>query len=324
MQQEALPPRPKDFFLLHFIVLLWGFTAILGKLTSLIPADIVLWRTGFAAIGLWLLYAGKLKPNTKHQSTSTQSFEPITPKIAYQILATGSFVAIHWFLFFLAARVGNVSSCLAGIATGSVWAALLEPAFERRRPGLLELGSALAVLVGLLLIYATQASAIAGVAIGVCSAMFAALFSIANRHFVTKARVHYGVISAFSLSGAFIVSCLLRAIGGSLGWFTGGPLPQIPQGYDWLWLNILAWLCTVFAFSRSVALLQRFSAFSATLAVNMEPVYGILLAYLIFGESEAMSTGFYLGTSVVLLAVIGHPLVQYLQKSRRIANTPPA
>lgn len=279
---------------MHFIVLLWGFTSILGKLISLSSVEVVVWRTGLAVAAMWLLFGSRVRKAT------------LPPGLAGKCILMGSLITMHWFTFFLAARVGNVSSCLAGIATGSVWTALLEPAFERRRVNRADLLTAVVVLLGLLVIFYEQADAAVGVGIGIFSASFASVFSILNRHFVRQSDTYS--VSVFGLTGAFLFSLLLLPAGLLLG-ITPTLLPALPVGYDWLWLFLLSGVCTVFAYTVSIELLKRFSAFAATLAVNMEPVYGIILAWLIFKQAEAMSTGFYVGTALILLAVVGHSIL---------------
>jgi len=285
-----------DFLLMHFIVVLWGFTAILGALCNIGPLDLVWWRTGMAVLAMWLLFWRRL------------DWARASRKLKLSLLCNGALIATHWYLFFLAARVGNVSSCLAGLATGSLWTALLEPMVDKRRIAMPELLSGAVVLVGLGIIFYEQADAAVGVLLGVASALFAALFSVFNKGFVRVSNPF--LVSAMGLSGAFLSSTVLM-IGSFAFGLRANSLPSLPVGYDWLWIAILALVCTVFAFTATVNLLKRFSAFTANLAVNMEPIYGILLAYAFFGKAEAMTPGFYIGTSIIILAVLGHPLADW-------------
>ncbi len=293
---QAQHPRLQDYGLLHFIVLLWGFTALLGMaLAPLTPNEVVFWRTLAAALAMWALFGRRI------------SRQPMgTPRL-WAILGTGTLIAIHWWLFFLAARVGNVSSCLAGIATGSVWTALLEPVVDRRRIRWADLATAVVVCLGLLVIFAGQADKAWGVAIGIASALFSSLFGLCNRYFVRSGSDVFA-ISTVGLSGAFVTTAFMLPLSAWAG-FQPTVWPALPQGSAWLWLFLLSGVCTVFALTASVALLRRFSAFSTSLAINMEPVYGILAARLLLGQTEAMTPAFYLGTAVILLAVLGHPLL---------------
>lgn len=299
---QAQHPRLQDYGLLHFIVLLWGFTALLGMaLAPLTPNEVVFWRTLAAALAMWILFGRRI------------SRQPIGAPRLWAMLGTGTLIAIHWWLFFLAARVGNVSSCLAGIATGSVWTALLEPVVDRRRIRWADLATAVVVCLGLLVIFAGQADKAWGVAIGIASALFSSLFGLCNRYFVQSGSDVFA-ISTVGLSGAFVTTAFMLPLSAWAG-FQSTVWPALPQGSAWLWLFLLSGVCTVFALTASVALLRRFSAFSTSLAINMEPVYGILAARLLLGQAEAMTPAFYIGTAVILLAVLGHPLLLARQKA---------
>jgi drug/metabolite transporter (DMT)-like permease len=291
-----MKPRGQDYLLLHFIVLLWGFTSLLGfMLKPLTPMEVVFWRTLLAAACMWGLFYKRYQAS------------PLIGRRLQAVAFNGFLIGIHWFLFFLAARVGNVSSCLAGIATGSVWSALLEPYFEKRKVQWEDLVSAVVVLIGLLIIFAGQADKAMGVIVGIASALFSSLFGIFNRRFVQTGSDVFAV-STVALTGAFGSTILLLPFA---VWFGFQPtwVPQIPVGIDWLWLGLLAGVCTVFALTVSVSLGKRFTAFASSLAINMEPVYGIILARIILGQAEFMTHAFYLGTALILLAVLGHPVL---------------
>lgn len=291
-------PSPTDYFQLHFIVLIWGFTAILGKLLQPLDASaVVLFRTGLATIGLLAVL------RFRKQSLA------ISPIDRWKLLATGGVIALHWVLFFLAARLANVSVCLAGMATSSLWASVLEPIVLRRRVRLIEVILGGVVMSGLYLIFRFEFDKVVGLAVAVFSAMLSSLFTIINSRFAQ--RYESLVISAYEMAGATV---------GALGlWLTVRyVLPTdttqvtqfVPETADqWLWLGILSMVCTVYAYSVGVSLLRKFSPYMAILTVNLEPVYGILLAVLVFGDTERMTAGFYLGTLVILLAVLSYPFL---------------
>lgn len=291
-------PSPTDYFQLHFIVLIWGFTAILGKLLQPLDASaVVLFRTGLATIGLLVVLRFRKQSLT------------ISPTDRWKLLATGGVIALHWVLFFLAARLANVSVCLAGMATSSLWASVLEPIVLRRRVRLIEVILGGVVMSGLYLIFRFEFDKVVGLAVAVFSAMLSSLFTIINSRFAQ--RYESLVISAYEMAGATV---------GSLGlWLTVRyVLPvdptQVTQfvpetAAQWLWLGILSMVCTVYAYSVGVSLLRKFSPYMAILTVNLEPVYGILLAVLVFGDTERMTAGFYLGTLVILLAVLSYPFL---------------
>ena len=288
-----MKPSFSDYFQLHFIVLIWGFTAILGKLLE--PMDssaLVLFRTGLAVGGMGTLLF------FQRQSVA------VAPGDRRKLLGVGAIIALHWTLFFLAARVANVSVCLAGMATSSLWASVLEPLLLRRRVRAFEVFLGLVVLGGLYLIFRFEFNKGLGLTLAVLSAMLSSLFTIINSRFAPKYNAL--VISYYEMMGAFV---------GSAGLVLGyvlltSPLPETlypTRGAQWGWLLVLSLVCTVYAYSVGIKLLRKFSPYLAILTVNLEPVYGIVLAVLIFGASERMTPGFYAGTLVILAAVLAYP-----------------
>ncbi|KAB7732866.1 EamA family transporter [Rudanella paleaurantiibacter] len=296
--------RTADYLHLHFIVLIWGFTAILGKLLDpLSPLAVVLYRTLLAVIGMGaVLWYGHRNENP---------VAPVSSRDRWRLLGVGAIIAVHWMAFFAAARLANVSVCLAGMATSSLWASVLEPLLLRRRVRPVEVLLGAVVMGGLYLIFRFEFDKVGGLLAAILSAMLGALFTIINSQFTH--RYEALVISTHEMAGAFLTSVPLVGLY-SLIW--GQPTDVFwPQsGAQWGWLLLLAWVCTVYAYTAGVRLLRKFSAYLAILTVNLEPVYGILLAVLIFGDTERMTTGFYLGTLVILVAVIGFPFLANKEK----------
>ncbi|MBO0950324.1 DMT family transporter [Fibrella forsythiae] len=295
-------PSFRDYLHLHFIVLIWGFTAILGLLLEPLGAPaLVALRTGLAALGLVVVLRVKpglaLKGNVPEQRQANDQ---------WALLATGGIIAVHWFAFFWAARLANASVCLAGMATSSLWASALEPIILKRRVKAVEVLMGVVVMSGLYLIFRFEFDKVAGLSMAVFSAMLAALFTIINSRFAQR---HASlVIARQEMIGAFLTSAVLCGIYIAVA---HPPLSELlPQrSGQWLWLFILAFVCTVYAYTAGVSLLRKFSPYMAILTVNLEPVYGILLAVLIFNDRERMTTGFYLGTLVILLAVLAYPFL---------------
>ncbi|SOD79522.1 DMT family transporter [Spirosoma fluviale] len=296
-----------DYFQLHFIVLIWGFTAILGKL--LVPLDssaVVLFRTLLAVLGMSVVLF------VRRQSIQVSSTD------RWRLLATGCLIGLHWVLFFLAARLSNVSVCLAGMATSSLWASVLEPLLLRRRVRLVEVALGAVVMAGLYLIFRFEFDKVIGLAVAVSSAMLSSLFTIINSRFTHKYDAL--VISFYEMAGALFSAVVLwlavQQFDGSVG--SGVQyIPQMPM--QWLWLLVLSLVCTVYAYTVGVSLLRKFSPYLAILTVNLEPVYGILLAVLIFGDTEHMTSGFYIGTLVILLAVLTYP---FFNRQKPATTTP--
>lgn len=295
-------PSVRDYLHLHFIVLIWGFTAILGLLLEPLGAPaLVALRTGLAALGLIVVL--RLKPD-KAPVGNVPDQKQVSDQWA--MLATGGLIAIHWFAFFWAARLANASVCLAGMATSSLWASALEPIILKRRVKAIEVVMGVVVMSGLYLIFRFEFDKVAGLAVAVFSAMLAALFTIINSRFAQR---HASlVIARQEMIGAFLTSTVLCGVYiGLVHPPVAELLPQRPG--QWLWLFILAFVCTVYAYTAGVSLLRKFSPYMAILTVNLEPVYGILLAVLIFNDRERMTAGFYLGTLVILLAVLAYPFL---------------
>ncbi len=291
-------PALKNYLHLHFIVLIWGFTAILGLLISMPAVELVFYRTLLAG----LLLAVVVKVRGKDYILS--------PKHLAALLATGALISAHWILFFAAARVANASVCLAGMATCSLWTALFEPLSSRQPVRLLEILLGLLVVLGLYVIFHFEFDHALGLILAVTSAMLAAVFTIINGRFTH--RYDALVITGYEMGGAFLSTALfLPFYRETLA--EGQQLHLLPTATDWLYMGVLASVCTVYAYSSAVQLMKKFSAFAMNLTVNLEPVYGIVLAFLFFGEKERMTAGFYLGTLVILLAVLAYPALSRLR-----------
>lgn len=294
----------RDYLHLHFIVLIWGFTAILGKLLEpLSPLSVVLFRTFLAVIGMGAVLW--------YQHRNGSPVGPVSARDRWRLLGVGAIIAIHWMAFFAAARLANVSVCLVGMATSSLWASVLEPLILRRRVRMIEVVLGAVVMAGLYLIFRFEFDKFVGLLVAVFSAMLAALFTIINSQFTH--RYEALVISTHEMAGAFLTS--IPVLGLYMAFFAWPDEVFWPtSGGQWGWLLVLAWVCTVYAYTAGVRLLRKFSAYLAILTVNLEPVYGIILAVLFFGDTERMTTGFYLGTLVILIAVIGFPFFDKSEK----------
>ncbi len=297
-----------DYFQLHFIVLIWGFTAILGKLLEPLDSSaVVLFRTLLAVFGLSVVLLIR-KQNIR-----------VSPADRWKLLATGGIIGLHWVLFFLAARLSNVSVCLAGMATSSLWASVLEPLLLRRRVRPIEVALGAVVMAGLYLIFRFEFDKVVGLSVAVGSAMLSSLFTIINSRFTH--RIDALVISFYEMAGALLGALILWLMVQQFDTPGTGAVGQYaPQTMaQWLWLVILSMVCTVYAYTVGVRLLRKFSPYLAILTVNLEPVYGIILAVLIFGDTEHMTSGFYIGTLVILIAVLAYP---FLNNQKPTTTTP--
>ncbi|MEM6524627.1 MAG: DMT family transporter [Bacteroidota bacterium] len=292
----------RDYLQLHFIVFLWGFTAILGLLISIPSVEIVFWRTLLASAGLGALLL------LRKRDFKIGLVEGL------KIGGTGVLISLHWILFFASARVSTASVCLAGMATCSLWTSLLEPLISRRSIKFFEVMLGLIVILGLYVIFRFEFDHALGLAMAVVSAVLSALFSVINAQFTHRHNPY--MITFYEMMGAFLGTVLFFPI--YTKFFSNVSLRLLPEGLDWLYILILALVCTVYAYSISVELMKRMSAFVVNLAVNLEPVYGIILALIIFGDKEQMQPGFYLGTGIILLSVLSYPILNRLFKRSKL------
>lgn len=279
---------------LHFLVFLWSFTGILGKLISFEALELVFWRVFFTFIIL-LIVLLLLKKDIVPKGKSLWKF-----------LAAGMVIGLHWILFFGAIKASNVSIALSTLSTGALFSAFLEPLFFKRKIAQYEVFLALIVVGCLLLIFNTNPQYWVGIVMGVLCSFLSAVFSIFNS-FLQRDYPSSQITLYEMLGGFLLVSVFLLATSN-----TSSLLPF--QGNDLLWLIILAGALTAYPMVHSVYLLKYFTPYSFLLAINLEPVYGVILAYFIFGESERMSPLFYIATAVMLLVIVCNEVIKHRKK----------
>lgn len=296
----------KDYLILHFIVLIWGFTAILGLLISLPSLELVFYRTLIAAVGV----AGMIY--FKKESLV------VSPSQIIKIMGVGILISLHWITFFWSARLATASVCLAGMATTSLWTAFIEPMVNRTKIKWYEVVLGVIVISGLLVIFQFESGYWLGLSIALISAFLAALFSVLNGRLSQRHSPYQ--ITFYEMLAACLFALLM------LPFYTGlmtqeNSIQWMWTDWDWLWLLILGLVCTVYPFSVTVELMKRLPVFSINLTMNLEPVYGILLAVMILGESEKMTTQFYIGTLIILLSVLIYPVLNFWNKRRKAVRT---
>lgn len=294
--------RPiRDYAKLHLIILLWGITAILGKLIDLPSIELVFLRTGLTAIGLWMLLRIRNIPATLDLSS------------ILKLVGIGFLIGIHWILFFLSAKISHVSVCLVALATTAFWTALLEPLLTRgRKFRSYELFLGLIMIAAISWIFQGGFQHVTGFLVGIGSALAGTIFSILNGRYAPKH--HHWVITFYEMSGAALFCLLFLPL--SATYFTNGAgLDLVPSPLEWVWLLILVFACTIYAYAEYVELLKRLSVFTINLAYNLEPVYGIILAAILFAEHEALGSRFYIGAAVIIATVIAHPFLERASKS---------
>lgn len=300
------PEKLKNYLHLHFIIFIWGFTAILGALISINAIPLVWYRMLIASVFLFFFIWFKKK-----------SFQ-ISRGNLIRFIVGGTIIALHWITFFLSIKTSNVSVALITMSTGAFFASLIEPIIFKRRLSKLELFLGLVVIVGLYIIFQVKGDYSLGITYGLISSFLSALFSVSNGLYVQK---NDPIIMSFYqlFFGVVFITLLL--------WYTGEFTMSFFQisNSDWIYLIILGSVCTAYAFSASVKVMKVLSPYTVMLSINLEPIYGIILALLIFPEKEKMPINFYYGALIILTSVLLNgiiknrkKLINRLQKKRNI------
>lgn len=273
---------------LHTIILLWGLTPVLGKFISIQALDLVWFRLLFAGISLGIYVAYKrysLRFNLKQLAV---------------MLLMGCVVGAHWFFFYHAIKVSNVSVALSGFATVTLFGSLLQPLLLRKPFFAGDVVYGLVIMVGLLIIVNAESVEIAGIIYGVLAAFTGAVFSIYNGKLIENHAAP--AITLMEFAGAFLFISLVK--------FPFNPeLPSLSSSDMWA-LLVLSILCTTVAFTWSIEILKYFQPLYVIITNNLEPVYGIVFSYWVFGASEHMSATFYSGALIILISVFTYPLIQ--------------
>ena len=299
-----MSPSTRAHWQIHLCVALWGFTAILGKLISLPALPLVWWRMGLVVLALMLV------PRV------WRGLRALAPRLLLAYCGIGVLVALHWLTFYGAIKLANASVAATCMALAPVFVALIEPKLAHRAFSMRELALGVLVLPGAALVVGgVSADMRLGIAVGALSALFVAVFGSLNKRLVEHADPL--TVTAVELGAGTIALTLLAPLMPHLFPVFAGPLLALPSASDALWLVLLAGACTLFPFALSLVALRHISAFSAQMAVNLEPVYAIILAMLLLGEQHELTPMFYAGVAVLLVAVFAHPL---LHPRRRIGH----
>jgi len=288
----------KHYFHLHFLVFIAGFTAILGELISIGSFGLVWYRMSIAGV-LMLIYIKLLKIDLR-----------ISKKLGLQLALAGAIIAAHWITFFEAINQSNISITLAMFSSGAFFASFVEPIIFKRKILWYEIFFGLVVIGGVFLITQGELKYINGIILGLASALFSTLFAVINGKLILK---HKAIIISFYefISG---VICITIAISIFYGGFD---LEFFSISLcDWIYLGILASICTAYAFIAATHVMKYISPFSVILSYNLEPVYGIILALIFFPENEQMSFQFYVGAIIIILAVVGDAIVKNSLKKK--------
>jgi drug/metabolite transporter (DMT)-like permease len=277
---------------IHFCVLLWGFTAILGKLISLPALELVWWRmlAVVAVLALW--------------PPLWRDLRSVDARTLGTFAVVGVVVALHWLTFYAAIKLANASVAATCMAVGPIFLAVVEPWIARRPFDRHELVIGLAALPGVALVTGgTPEGMRLGIAVGVVSAFLVAIFGSLNKRHLERASPL--LVTGVELGAGTVFLTLV-----ALAWQGGVPWQPLPGVRDALLLAVLSVACTLLPFALALKALRHTSAFTAQLAVSLEPVYAIVLAILLLGEQRELTATFYLGVLVILGAVFAHTWIK--------------
>jgi len=279
----------KNLLILHFTVLIWGFTGVLGKVISIDAVPLVWYRVLIATSTLfaWFLIT---KKNIK-----------ISKKQFLQFFFTGAIVAIHWIFFFHAIKVSTVSVTLVCLSSFTLFTAILEPLIKKQPIQMSDILIGLIIILGIYMIFKFEGQYTLGIIFGLLAAVASSLFSTINSTLVQKSEP--SIIGFYELVGGLFWITLYRLYDGSL--MNSSFNLNIS---DWLYIGILGTLCTSVAYVAGVSVMRTLSAFRVALVTNLEPVYGILLAFIFFKDREQMTAGFYFGAAIILSAIFLYPI----------------
>ncbi len=288
----------KAYFQMHIAIVLWGFTAILGKAIHLDEGLLVWYRMFFSAVATcaYLIYI--------------KQFKILPLKQLLQFAGIGSIVTLHWITFYGAIKASNVSIAISCFSSVALFTALLNPLLNRKLPKWSEILLGLAVIAGIYIIFTVQHFYLRGIILSLISAFLAALFTVLNKRISGK--YDPGLITFYELGTGFLILTILLP-----GWFYFNQSSfVIPEKMDFVYLLILSVCCTTFAFTLSLHALKKLDAFTMNLSVNLEPLYSIILAILIFHEDKMLNTGFYIGSIVILIAIALHGILM-IRKTKK-------
>lgn len=287
----------KAFFQLHAAVFLAGFTGVLGRLITLNEGLLVWYRLLITAITMWLWF------------TFAKKIQPIHKKDILKIAAVGMVAALHWITFYAAIKYANVSVALVCFATIGFFTALFEPLILHKAINVIELLLGFVTLAGIYVIFHFDTQFKTGIILGIVSALLASLFPIYNREFLKKINVE--TVLAWQQTGGFLSVTLLLPF----YWYYFPQHGFLPGWQNLGWLLVLSWVCSVVAFQLSANALKKLSAFTVNLTFNLEPVYGILLAFALYNENQFLSKWFYLGFGIIAIALIIH-IISVVRKEK--------
>lgn len=282
--------QTKAWFQIHFCVLLWGITAIIGKLITLPALALVCWRMLLVTIVLLMI------------KRFWTGLRPLPGKLVWMYALIGVVVALHWLTFYGAVKLANASVTATCMGLTPVFTAFVEPVLARRKFDARELIFGLAVLPGVALVVGgTPAGMRLGIVIGVLSAFFVCVFSSLNKRYIGESDAL--TVTGLEMGAGALFLMLLAPL------LSSEPIFLMPSRHDALLLIVLALGCTLLPFALSLVALRELSAFTTTLAINMEPVYAVVLAAVLLHEQRELDPSFYAGVAIIMIVVFSYPLL---------------
>lgn len=292
-----MTPKTKSFLELHIAVFLFGFTAILGEVIDLHPLALTWWRVLLAS--LFFLFVPRIIKRVKQ----------IPKRLILIYLGIGGIVALHWLTFYASIKASNASITLVCLATTTFFTALIEPAVMKQKVSLLQLGIGIIILPGMILIVnSTGSENHWGIILGITSAILAASFGALNKKWMGE-EDPISITLIEMVAATLLLSLCIPFIFQSTE-----AIKFMPSTMDWLYLIILAVICTNIAYLLALRALRHLTAYTTALTINLEPLYGILLAAILLGQHNELNIKFYVGAAIILLSVIGYPVIQKLIK----------
>lgn len=282
--------KHKNLIILHLTVFVWGFTGILGALISIPATQLVWYRVLIAFITLFAYFSVTKIPLR------------VSKIVFLKLFFTGAIVGLHWILFFQSIKSSTVSVTLVCLSSLTLFTAILEPMFKKQKISMFDIITGLIIICGIYIIFRFESRYTEGIIYGLISALCASIFSIINSKQIQNRPAP--IISFYELIGAWVwISIFL--------WITEGYTASMKLKFDDLmYLLILGTVCTSLAYVAGVAVMKQLSAFRVALITNLEPVYGIILAFIFFGKREQMTAGFYAGAVIILSTIFIYPVLK--------------
>jgi len=284
---------------MHIAVFLWGFTGVLGKAISLQEYPLVWYRTLITAFIFIVILLYR------------KEFIRISGKELLRFMGIGTIIAIHWVAFYGSIKYANASIALTCLATAGIFTALFEPLFFKSKFNIKELIIGFVALIGMYSIYHFEVEYAFGILLGIVASMLSSVFTIMNKKIVNNFPSR--MVAFYEIGSGFLFLTLLLPV----YIYFQPDVSFIPSNMDWLWLWVLSLCCTVWGQSLALSALKKLSSFTTVLMVNLEPVYGIVLAMIIYQENKELGVGFYIGIILIAFSVALHTFLMLLESKRQ-------